>query len=157
MLYFTIRHPELGEETTVVDVTPDHGQAISHEGCVVIDRNYFKSIVAAEEYAAASNAWAERSGLPNRYTHVDRTANVSPRYDVVSIPRVGEPVSYAFNGDSYPCGKVTKVAASLRRVEAREEDGSVHVFWRRDLSASWIKDGTWSLVHGHVSSYNREF
>lgn len=83
----------------------------------------------------------------------DRGRNVSPRYGVVRAPKIGDEVSYAFNGDSYPCGKVVKVSASFRRVET----DSGEIFWRRRESASWIYNGTWSLVRGHVNKRNPEF
>ena len=83
----------------------------------------------------------------------------SPRYTVHAAPAVGELVSYAFNGDYYPCGKIVSVGGGVkRRVVAREEDGTEHVFYRRKLSAQWIKQGgTWSLVSGTHDRRNPSF
>jgi len=112
------------------------------------NRNDWKTLAAAQEVAYALGAG---------FVATDAGPHVSPRYDVIKLPAVGDLVSYAFNGDSYPCGKIVKISGSLRRVEAREENGSVHVFFRRRLTGSWIKDGTWSLVAGHVSTQNPSF
>lgn len=78
---------------------------------------------------------------------------VWPRYSVVEPPKVGDLVSYGFNGDAYPCGFVTKISKSLRRVETSEG----RVFFRRKLTGSWISGGTWSLIHGHVNKRNPSF
>jgi hypothetical protein len=39
----------------------------------------------------------------------DATESTSPRYDVIEAPKVGDPVSKSFNGDSYPEGVITKI------------------------------------------------
>lgn len=76
-----------------------------------------------------------------------------PAIDVVRAPKVGDEVSYGFNGDYYPDGVVTKISASLRRVQT--DTGSV--YYRRKQTGSWIKGGQWSLVRGHYNEWNREF
>ena len=77
-----------------------------------------------------------------------------PRFDVVYAPQVGDKVSYAFNGDSYPDGVVTKVSASLRRIET--STGSV--YYRRKSTGTWKKQGgTWWLVHGWHNDRNPHF
>jgi len=82
---------------------------------------------------------------------------VSPRFDVIEAPKVGDDASYAFNGDYYPCGKITAISDSLRRIVATDEKGVKRVFWRRRQSGAWVYQGTWSLVQGHVSRLNPEF
>lgn len=69
------------------------------------------------------------------------------------VPAVGDPVSYSFNGDSYPDGHVTKVSKTLRVTTS-----SGKVYRRKGLTGAWIAEGgTWSLGFGHVSKRNPEF
>ena len=120
------------------------------------NRNDWKTMAAAEEVAAA---------LGHEYIATDAGPYVSPRYDVIRLPFLGDPVSYSFNGDSYPCGHVERISSAeggYRRLAAveRNADGNVirrHIFWRRGRTGSWVKDGTWSLTAGHVSTRNPEF
>lgn len=84
------------------------------------------------------------------YIGVDKGSSVSPRFDIIEAPTVGDEVSYSFNGDSYPCGKIVKISKSLRRVETDEGK----VFYRRKMSGTWLNGGTWALVHGHISEQN---
>ena len=77
----------------------------------------------------------------------------SPRFSIVTPPAVGDKVSYAFNGDSYPDGEVVRVSKSLRVVTT--STGSK--FYRRRESGAWVQNGTWSLVRGHVSERNPHF
>lgn len=113
------------------------------------NRNDWKTFEAADEVAKA---------LGSAYIATDAGPYVSPRYDVIALPQVGDDVSYAFNGDSYPCGKVTKVSAfPHRRIEARDEAGRACVFYRRKQTGAWVMDGTWSLQAGHVNKRNPEF
>lgn len=86
---------------------------------------------------------------------VGKSAYVSPRFDVIEPPRVGEPVSYAFNGDYYPDGVVTHVTEGTFRV-VKTDTGSV--YYRRKQTDTWLKKGgTWALVKGHVSERNPHF
>lgn len=114
-------------------------------------RNDWKSLEAAQEVATALTAKYD-----SLYIATDAGGHVSPRYDVIAAPKVGEPVSYEFNGDSYPCGHITAISDSLRRIVAT--DGTTqHVFWRHKQSGAWIKGGTWSLRPGHVYKQNPSF
>lgn len=38
----------------------------------------------------------------------------SHRFGVMEIPLIGDEVSRGFNGDYYPCGKITKITPTLR-------------------------------------------
>jgi hypothetical protein len=76
-----------------------------------------------------------------------------PRFDVIRAPKVGDLVSYAFNGDSYPDGKIAKISDSLKVVTT--DTGSR--YYRRRTSGAWIKDGTWSMTQGHTYKQNPEF
>lgn len=86
------------------------------------------------------------------YLGVDRGAHIFPRYSVVVAPQIGDKVSYAFNGDSRPCGEIKSISATLKRITTT--DG--RTFYRRGESASWISNRTWSLVQGHVEKRNLE-
>lgn len=93
------------------------------------------------------------------YLGTDAGPHRSPQYDIVRAPKVGDPSSYAFNGDSYPCGKVVSVSKmpACRVVTTEDADGTVRRFYRRRLSGNWVLNGTWSLVRGHVSEQNPSF
>lgn len=78
---------------------------------------------------------------------------VYPRYDVIEPPKVGDEVSYAFNGDYYPCGEIVSISESLKVIKT----SSGKRFYRRKLTGAWLNNGTWSLIPGHVSRLNPEF
>jgi hypothetical protein len=84
---------------------------------------------------------------------VDRGLGVSPQYGVIRAPQEGQEVSKAFNGDSYPCGSISRISVGFKIIET---DTGVR-FYRRGLSATWVCDGTWSLVPGHRDERSREF
>lgn len=82
---------------------------------------------------------------------VDAGPWVSPRFSTIEPPRVGEPVSYGFNGDYYPDGYIVKVGKNYRTVTT----STGARYWRRRETASWVKTGgTWSLVKGHRKERN---
>jgi hypothetical protein len=112
------------------------------------NRNDFKTLETAEKVAADATALTG-----NLHIAVDQGPSWSPRYDVIEAPRVGAEVSYGFNGDYYPAGKITKISASLRRVQTDRGD----VFFRRGQTAAWVKNGTWSMVQGTINRRNPEF
>lgn len=92
--------------------------------------------------------------MGKKYLPIDRTASVSPRFGIVEAPRVGDPVSYGFNGDYYPCGHITKISDSYYRIQTSTGD----VFYHRGHTGSWVKKGgTWSLVSGHINERNPSF
>lgn len=88
-----------------------------------------------------------------RFIATDAGEHVSPRYDVIELPKVGDKVSYAFNGDYYPCGEITSISKSLRIITT--SDG--RKFYRKRQTGSWVSDRTWSLVNGHHNRRNPEF
>lgn len=110
------------------------------------NRNDWKSFEAAEAIAKA---------LGEGYIAVDAGAHVSPRYDVIELPKVGDDVSYGFNGDYYPCGKIIYISRGPNYRKIVTDDGSV--FWRLRKTGSWKKDQTWSLVQGVINKRNPEF
>ena len=79
--------------------------------------------------------------------------SVLPHCDIIRSPKVGDPVSYAFNGDSYPDGHIVGVSKSLKVVTT----STGRKFYRRKESGAWVNAGTWTLVHGHVEKRNPHF
>lgn len=109
----------------------------------VENRNDWKTLEAAQKVAAH---------LPG-YIATDAGASVSPRYDVIKLPKVGDKVSKAFNGDSYPCGVIVKISKTLKAITTDGGD----VFYRVRQTGSWRTAGTWSLQAGHVYTQNPSF
>ena len=107
-------------------------------------RNDWKTFEAAKEVAAA---------LGPKFIATDAGSHVSPRYDVQELPQVGDKVSYAFNGDYYPCGVIVSISKSLKVIVTSEGQK----FYRKRETGSWKYNGTWSLVSGHISRLNPEF
>ena len=129
------------------------------------------SVVTGEEaralgYVGVQNAWDWKTmqdaedvvmllNLHNdeQYLAVDKGPSVSPRYDVVHMPQVGDAVSYGFNGDYYPCGKIASISKTLKKITTTEGKE----FYRRRQTGSWVMNGTWSLVHGTIDERNPHF
>lgn len=88
----------------------------------------------------------------DKYIAIDNGEYVSPRYDVIEAPQVGDLVSYAFNGDSYPDGTITSISKSLKIITT----SSGRRYYRRKLTGTWKYSKTWSLVHGHHHKRNPE-
>lgn len=107
-------------------------------------RNDWRTFEAAQEVAAA---------LGPNYIATDAGQHVSPRYDVIELPKVGDKVSYAFNGDYYPCGEIASISKSLKLITTTEG----RKFYRQRQTGCWKYNGTWSLVQGHISKQNPEF
>lgn len=115
------------------------------------------------EYPGAPFLYAQQiaesaSKLVGRpFLAVDDGECVSPRYDVIEAPQVGDDVSKAFNGDYYPVGKIVAIQKNYRRIVV---DGSARgrlIFARRKESGSWLNKGMWSLVSGVINKWNPEF
>lgn len=103
----------------------------------------------------------------------DRGPSVHPRYAVIPAFQIGEPVSYGFNGDSYPCGRIIAITSpsdgsrdaqgkerpecGYRIITVQDHNGNKSKFWRRRLSGSWKKNETWSLQHGWHQDRNPSF
>lgn len=83
----------------------------------------------------------------------DRGSHCSPRYDVFEAPKVGDPVSYSFNGDTYPCGYITKITPKWHITTSEGKK-----FRRAGLRPGFrMEGGTWSLVAGHIYEQNPSF
>lgn len=87
------------------------------------------------------------------YLPADRTESTSPRYDVILAPKVGDLVSYGFNGDYYPCGKITRITKGWR---VYTDSGKT--FNRVKNSGGWrMVGGTWGMVAGHIDERNPHY
>lgn len=74
----------------------------------------------------------------------DHGENVTPRFGITEAPKVGDDVSYGFNGDYYPAGKVEQIGKDYKRIKAGGE-----WYYRRKLAPRWVKaGGTWGLIKG---------
>lgn len=112
------------------------------------NRNDWRTLERATEVAEAVTEFTGELYIP-----VDRGAYTSPRFDVIRAPKVGDKVSYAFNGDSRPCGEIVKISPTMKKITT--SDGKE--FYRRGQSASWINNGTWSMIQGHHNERNPSF
>lgn len=88
---------------------------------------------------------------------------------IVHTFKVGDEVSYAFNGDYYPDGTVAKITKKylttstgrkffLNTVKYRAYDelSQHYVDMNREVFRT-VGGGTWTLVHGHEYRQNPEF
>ncbi len=123
-------------------------QSVRVRGNFIRNRNDFLDIVTAENVAQAAT---ELTG--ELYIATDQGLHVSPRFDVIRAPKVGDKVSCSFNGDSYPCGIITRISPTLKKVTT--SDGSE--FYRVHTSGTWLKNSCWSLTQGHVDERNLSF
>jgi len=115
------------------------------------NRNDFKTFLQAEEVAEAANLSGGFEG--GILIAVDAGPNVSPRYNVIRLPTVGDKVSYTFNGDTYPDGEIVSVSSLFTKIVT--STGSC--YYRRRKTGTWLKDRTWSLVQGHETTRNPSF
>jgi len=136
MLYFNVKRDTTGR-VQFAEVTEGHGPGTE-------TRNDWKTLFEATEVADA---------LGNDFIAVDEGCHVSPRFDVIKLPQVGDDVSYGFNGDYYPCGQIVSISESLKLIKT--SDGSK--FYRVKETGSWRMNGTWTLVKGHVNKRNPSF
>lgn len=116
-------------------------------GREVVSRWDFKTFDIAKAIAASATKVEGKL-----YIATDAGPAVSPRYDVIEAPVVGDAVSYAFNGDSYPCGEIVSISKTLKVI--RTSEGKV--FHRRRESGCW-KSGGWSMIAGHHDERNPSF
>lgn len=129
-------------------------QAVEEYGDLDSDRPYIYR-GDFETFADAQAVADELNGLlsTDKYIATDAGRCRSPRYDVVARPQIGDKVSYAFNGDSYPCGSIIKISPTLKKISTTTGD----TFYRVRKTGSWKKNGTWSLISGHHNERNPSF
>jgi hypothetical protein len=84
------------------------------------------------------------------------TEGWSPRFGVTQPPKVGDKVSYAFNGDYYPDGEVVSVGTGPRMTVTTSSGRRYNRFRK---TGTWRSSGggTWSLVQGHHDQRNPHF
>ena len=116
-----------------------------------IAKESFHDLKSFEGACLLALSLSEETGID--YIGIDRGEWVWPQYGVILAPRIGEPVSISFNGDRYPCGRIKSISKSLKLITTT----TGKKFYRRRLTGSWISDGTWTLVSGHVSARNESF
>lgn len=141
MLYFKFN---AANELTAVSESPsDHWRGW-------ISRWDIKNLARASEIAAQATALTGELHIAD-----DQGSCVTPRYDVVIAPKIGDKVSYAFNGDYYPDGTIVHVTPGTLRV-IKTSTGKT--YYKRGDKARWIQTGgTWTLVSGHHDRRNPEF
>lgn len=130
---------------TAVEV--DWTDADTRQQCWVLLSN-LPSLAVAERVAMQLTVSTGRL-----YIASDDGAHTSHRYAAKPVPRVGDPVSYAFNGDSRPDGEVASISKSLKVITTTT--GNHYYRWR--ATASWRRDRTWWLVAGHRDERNPHF
>src|SRR5271167_3290648 len=108
-------------------------------------RNDWKSFEEVTQIARLLEATTRQKFLP-----VDAGSHTSPRYDLVEPPKVGDPVSYSYNGDTYPDGEITKITPTYQITTS-----GGHKYRRPGNRGYWLRvGGTWSLVKGHIYEQN---
>jgi hypothetical protein len=143
MLFFkTQQNPHAPVHIIVVEIS----DKVQHtDGWV--SRHDFKSFEQALEVADAASCF---DGVD--YIATDAGDHCSPRYDVIKAPALLDPVSYYFNGDSYPCGYIKSISKTLKKITTTEGK----VFYRSRNSGSW-KRKSWSMIEGHHNERNPHF
>lgn len=112
------------------------------------NRNDWKSFDRVAEVAAQLTTSTGKLFMPT-----DAGEHCSPRYDVIEAPALGDKVSYAFNGDSYPDGTIVKVSANNRFVFT----STGNKYGRKRLTGRWARNNTWTLIPGHHFEQNPHF
>ena len=111
-------------------------------------RSDWSTFEAAHEVAEAASIF---EGV--EYIAIDRGAYTSPRFDVIRAPQVLDPVSYSFNGDSYPCGYIKTISKSLKKITTTTGE----TFYRRKQTGAWLMNRQWSMIAGHIEERNPHF
>ena len=149
MLYICFTASNPAEAADGVIVTADRKALTREQQLYAITRNDLISFNDAKALVASVNRLLGQ----DKYVATDAGSGTYPRYDIVEKPAVGHEVSYGFNGDYYPCGKIAKVSKTLHMITT----DTGHKFYRRGESAKWVMGGTWSMVRGHHSEQNPSF
>jgi hypothetical protein len=136
MLYILVTRDKTGKVTGAIEVTKATKMSES--------RWYWKSF---DEVKAIADA------LGSDYIPVDNGECVSPRFEIIKSPKIGDKVSRTINGDYYPCGEIVSISDSKRVVTT----SSGHRFYRRGQTGKWMFSQCWSLVSGHHDRLNPEF
>lgn len=149
MLYFKTITDEVTGAITVDGIAEKRTYQTA-DANLWLSRWDFKTLSYADRIAEAATKFSGKLHIG-----IDQGANWSPRFDVVEAPAIGDAVSYAFNGDSYPDGHITHITPGTLRV-VKTDTGSV--YYRRGNSGRWVKKGgTWSMIDGHHNDRNPSF
>ena len=152
-----------GEVVHVIDESPYTGTPVMKE--FIVDGVKITYDEAKRASGADMDSFEEATKIAEQVSKLlvghwvpfDDGECTSHRFGIIEVPKVGEDVSYGFNGDYYPCGKIVRVTPSLR-VIAEDERGNKTTFNRRQQTACWKKvGGTWSLVKGIHKEQNPHF
>ena len=131
-----------------------HRKADGTRGFGWMNRNDIDNMKTAITVARNCTAWAA-SSTKIVYMADDRGPSVSPRFDVVRAPAVGDDVSKGFNGDYYPVGKIVRMTPISMRVITVDGPRGKLKFWRNGARASWtLSGGTWGLAMGIHNDQN---
>jgi len=139
MLYFNVQNDQ-------VTGIADHLMDIEDKRTWV-SRWDLNSLEDAQLLADKVTAFA---GKP--YIATDAGSSTFPRFDVREAPQVGDKVSYSFNGDSYPCGVITSISKTGKRINTSEGK----IFNRYMVTGSY-KSHCWYMVAGHIEERNPHF
>ena len=93
------------------------------------------------------------NAMGKEYIPIDNGEWVSPRYDVIEAPCVGDKVSCGFNGDYYPEGEIVKISKNFKIITA----STGKKFYRKGLTGRWVHSEMWVLVAGHYEEKNPHF
>lgn len=136
---------------TCLGITSDYKdtEINEYEDAEWVSRWNWDTAAEAQKVADAAEA---RSG--HVFLVSDRGGWVSPRFDVVEAPRIGDKVSKSFNGDSYPDGEIVKIAKNYRYVQT----STGRKYWKKGKTASFVlTGGTFYMISGHVEERNPHF
>lgn len=113
-----------------------------------INRNDIESFSYAFTLASLLTEKLGRTFLPT-----DAGGSHYPQFDVIEAPKVGDPVSKSFNGDTYPQGFITRITPTWQITTSTGTK-----FRRVRESAGWRQvGGTWWMVGGHIEERNPHF
>lgn len=142
MLYFRIVNDQL---TAVANELTDD----QHQDPTWTTRHDIASYEQAQKMAEQATAVYGET-----FVAIDNGTSRWPRFDVQALPKVGDKVSYAFNGDYYPDGEVTKITGKDHRIITTS---SGRRYFRNRLTGTWLQGKMWYLVPGHIQRWNPEF
>jgi hypothetical protein len=118
------------------------------------DKEVWKTDQDLESFDRAEKWAADASALLNKKYLAFHTAYRLHPFGIMEAPAVGDPVSYEFNGDSYPDGFIERITPSYKTVYTT----TGNVYRRKQKSPGWIKSGgTWWMVPGHTYKQNPSF
>lgn len=120
-------------------------RSMFEEGTNVISRWDYTDINHVTQVAADLTEATGKLFIP-----VDSGPTVSPRYDVIAAPVVGDQVSMSFNGDTYPMGKIVAISNTMKVITVTTGEK----FYRVNSSGIWRYNRIWTLVAGFHKSYN---